>query len=79
MTITDAINPHNSNQDFLSKLGSSNSLFPCVWGGVGGWVVSLKTQTRSVFQGSFLFNFETFFNKTTHALADTLNPHMQHM
>lgn len=72
MTITDAVNPHNSDRGFLSKLGSNKSLFPCVC------VEGGETQILTEYQGSFLFSFGTFFNKTTHPPADTLNPPMLH-
>lgn len=75
MTITDAINPHNSNQGFLSKLGSSNSLFP--WGGAGGglWRHKYPLCFREV-SCSVLKRFST---KNTHPLTETLNPHMLDM
>lgn len=81
MTITDAINPHNSNQGFLSKLGRSNSLFPwwgeggCREAGGGGWRHKYLLCFREV-SCSVLKYFST---KNTHPLTDILNPHMLRM
>lgn len=66
MTITDAINPHNSNQGFLSKLGSSNSLFP--WEERG---VDFEDTNTLCVSGKFLVQFWNVFQQKTPTVSQT--------
>lgn len=71
MTITDAINPHNSNQGFLSKLGRSNSLFP--WWGEGGCREAggggVEDTNTFCVSGKFLVQFWNIFQQKTPTLS----------